>query len=260
MRRSWLLVGTALLIAGVVAVVLLAADRDGPERRTLGRGAQSAVVLTPPGATGPLPVVVFLHGWRSLDTRDYDPWLEHLVAQGNAVIYPVFEPVAFSFPQRWLTNALAGVRTALAAIEVRPSSLVVAGHSAGGALAADYAAVAPSVGLPPARAVFAVYPGRRLPGFPGAIPAADLARIPPSTRILALAGAGDEAVGTEAARAIVAEAVRVPRSRRRFVLVTDEAVDDHRAPQRASEPARREFWARLDRLMAEARSPKRDSR
>jgi hypothetical protein len=99
-----------------------------------------------------------------------------------------------------------------------------------------------------------VYPGRRLAGFPGAIPAPDLTAIPRSTRILALAGADDEAVGDEEARAIVAAPVRVPRSRRHFVLVTDDAVDDHRAPQRADEPARCAFWARLDRLIARARA------
>jgi acetyl esterase/lipase len=247
--------GAALVVAAAVAAVLLAiGDGNEAERTTVGQGARSAIVLTPIDATGPLPVVVFLHGWRSLDTRDYDPWLEHLVARGNAVIYPVFEPVAFSFPQRWLADALAGVRTALATMDAAPSSLVVAGHSAGGALAADYAAVAPSVGLPAAQAVFAVYPGRRVRGLPGAIPAADLARTPPSTRILTLAGDDDEAVGDEEARAIVSASVRVPRSRRRFALVTDDAVDDHRAPQRADQPARREFWARLDRLIAEARA------
>ena len=258
MRSAWILAGGALLVAAVVAaLVLTRGDGDGVQRETVGRAARSAVVLTPRDAAGPLPVVVFLHGWRSLDTDDYDPWLEHLVARGNAVIYPVYEPIAFSRPDRWLADALAGVRTALAEVELRSRSLVVAGHSAGGALAADYAAVAPSLGLPPAEAVFAVYPGRRLPGFPGAIPAADRRTIPPSTRILAVAGADDRAVGDDEARAIVAGAVRVPPPRRRFALITDEDADDHRAPQRADDAARRAFWARLDRLIAEARAAAR---
>ena len=244
----------------VLAVAFAAAGcgQDGrAERRTVGSGPQAAVVLLPPDARGPLPAVIFLHGWRSLDTDDYDPWLEHLVARGSAVIYPVYEPIAVSRPDRWLADGLAGVRTALAEVELRSRSLVVAGHSAGGALAADYAAVAPSLGLPPAEAVFAVYPGRRLPGFPGAIPAADRRTIPPSTRILAVAGADDRAVGDDEARAIVAGAVRVPPPRRRFALITDEDADDHRAPQRADDAARRAFWARLDRLIAEARAAAR---
>ena len=39
---------------------------------------------------------------------------------------------------------------------------MIAGHSVGGALAADYAAVAAFEGLPAPAAVFSVYPGRKL--------------------------------------------------------------------------------------------------
>ena len=43
-----------------------------------------------------------------------------------------------------------------------------------------------------------------------------------------------------------------------LVVVSDPAVSDHLGPQRADAAARREFWARLDRLIdaaAAGRSP-----
>ena len=49
---------------------------------------------------------------------------------------------------RLLPDAIAGIRAALADVQLAPGRLVVAGHSAGAALAADYAAVAGQSGLP----------------------------------------------------------------------------------------------------------------
>ena len=227
--------------------------RQGVERLSVGRGAEGAVILRPAGREGPLPTVVFLHGWRVTDPDRYGPWLEHLARGGNAVIYPAYEHTFVSLPSAWLGDALDGVREALEEVEVAPGSLVVAGHSAGGALAADYAAVAPAEGLPPARAVFAIYPGRRARGFPGFIPSTDPARIPSDTRILAVVAADDRVVDDEAARALVEGAVRVPRRWRRLERIDDPDVDDHGAPLRDDPEARRAFWLRLDRLIAAAR-------
>ena len=108
-------------------------------------------------------MVLFLHGWGATRPRFYRPWLEHLAREGNAVIYPRYQDSVVEPPPQVLGNVLAGVRAALARIDEDPGSLVVAGHSAGGALAADYAVIARSVRLPVPLAVFSAYPGRRLP-------------------------------------------------------------------------------------------------
>lgn len=220
---------------------------------TIGTGETAAVILRPAGEPRRRPGIIFLHGWLGISPSFYDGWLRHLVREGNTVVYPVYQS-PFTPPGRVLANALAGVRLALPRADVDPRTLVVAGHSAGGALAADYAATAQSVGLPEPLAVFAAYPGRRLRGVPIGIPTSDLGRIPASVRIEALGGAADTTVGTETAREIVADASRVPRERRRFVLVTDPAADDHLGPQRATAASRGAFWARLDALIAQARS------
>ena len=144
--------------------------------------------------------MLFLHGWGGNRPRFYRPWLEHLAREGNAVIYPRYQDSVVEPPPQVLGNVLTGVRAALARIDEDPRSLVVAGHSAGGALAADYAVIARSVGLPVPLAVFSAYPGRRLPRLPFGIPELDPGRIPASTRVVALAGTRDRVVGMRPAR------------------------------------------------------------
>ena len=218
----------------------------------VGRGPQTAFIVRP-DVEGPLPVVLFLHGWGATLPRSYRPWLDHLARAGNAVIYPRYQDSVLTPPDQVLGNLIAGVRLALGELEERPGSLVVAGHSAGGALSADYAAIAAQAGLPAPRAIFSMYPGRSLRGVAPSIPEVAPAQIPASTRLIALAGARDSVVGTAPARRIVASATRLPRARREYVLIRDPAVDDHLGPQRSTPDSRRVFWRRLDRLIADAR-------
>ena len=86
--------------------------------------------------------------------------------------------------------------------------------------------------------------------MPFGIPEVDPARIPAATRVVALAGTRDRVVGMRPARRLA----RLAGARRRsLVVVSDPAASDHLGPQRADAAARREFWARLDRLIREAR-------
>ncbi len=254
--------GAALAAAAVAVVLTLAgcggSGRDQDPRRILteqvGRGPQTAFVIRP-DVDGPLPVVLFLHGWGATLPSNYRPWLDHLARRGNAVIYPRYQDSVLTPPEQVLGNLIAGVRLALARVDERPGTLVVAGHSAGGALAADYAAIAREARLPVPRAIFAAYPGRRLRGVAPSIPEVAPALIPASVRIEALAGARDTVVGTAPARRIARAARAVPRAARRYTLIRDPAVSDHLGPQRADPATRRVFWRRLDALIAEARRP-----
>lgn len=222
------------------------------QRVEVGQGERGAVVFRPAGTSGPLPVVIFLHGIFATNPQTYGAWVRHLVGEGNVVIYPRYQST-FTPPAAYLANAVTGIRAALRRVPVQRNTLVVAGHSAGGALSADYAAVARDLGLPPPRLVYAVYPGRGLEDVPLRIPEANAARTPADTRIVALAGDDDRTVGTDVAREVVRDATRVPRTRRTFRLVTDDRVDHHLAPLRHDAVARREFWAPLDRLIRQAR-------
>lgn len=236
----------ALLLVTLPACGDDAPASRGGTRSEVGRGAASAVLWRPRNQT--LPTVVFLHGWGAVDPRAYGPWMRHLVRRGSAVILPRYQLSALSFPADALPNAVRGVRAALARVPGKP--WVAAGHSAGGALAADLAARAGGEHWRAPLAVFAVNPGRGFKGVPFRLPASDLGQIAPDTRILALAGAGDRVTGRLTAKAIVEGARHVPRAKRRFVLVTRPDAADHLAPQRSDRAAREVFWPALDRLIA----------
>ncbi len=219
----------------------------GAERLDVGSGPRGAAIFRPLDLRPDAPVVVFLHGWIAVDPELYGPWIAHLVRGGATVIYPTYQEAPFLDTVSPLPNALVALRLAFEQVAVAPGRLVVAGHSAGGALAADYAASAGAAGLPAPAAVFSVYPGRGLRGIPLRIPAVNARRIAAGTRVLALAGADDRVVGSRVARTIVRTA---RRARATLRIVRDPRVDDHVAPQRSDATARRTFWAPLDRLLA----------
>jgi acetyl esterase/lipase len=214
-----------------------------------GAGARGAWVLRRAGERGD-PVVVFLHGWTAVDPGVYGPWLAHLVRKGSTVVYPVYQAAPFLAPRVAFDGVVAGVRAALEEENLPREDWVVAGHSAGGAMSADYAVRAGALGLPPARGVFAAYPGRRLRGIPLRLPEADPAGIPRDTRLVALYGTEDRTVGDTTAKRTIA---RADTSDEELVRVDDPATDDHLGPQRAGPVTRRVFWARLDALVAAVR-------
>lgn len=220
-------------------------------RFAVGVGERGGFVLRP-SRPGRLPVVVFLHGYQAIDPENFAGWLDHLARRGHVVVYPTYQDPDTS-PARFLRNALPAIRAGLALTPVDRGSLVVAGHSAGGALSSDYAASARAAGLPRPVAVYAVQPGRYL-GIPQRIPRVDPRRIDPRTRLVVLAGDDDAVVGTGEARLAVRLATRVPPARRRYVLVRHPDADDHGSPLRDDAAARRFYWAPLDRLLALARA------
>lgn len=213
-----------------------------------GAGAQGAWVLRREGKRDD-PVVLFLHGWTAVAPELYGPWLTHLVRRGSTVVYPVYQDAPFLAPVVAFDGVVAGVRSALTEADVPRQGWVVAGHSAGGAMSADYAARAEQLGLPPARGVFAAYPGRGIRDLPLKLPEADPARIPASARLVALYGANDQVVGATTAKRTIA---RAEADREQLVRVDDPAVDDHLGPQRSGRATRREFWRRLDALVSAA--------
>lgn len=214
---------------------------EGVRQRTVGEGAEAAVLLWRSGAPPPEEAVVFLHGARSLPPATYGEWLAHLARRGNTIVYPAYQAEPEG-TEAFLPHALAGIRAGLEDTEVDPDSLVAIGHVTGGPLAFDYAAVAEEEDLPVPRSVLAVYPSRNPPS--GEIPAADLAAIDPGTLLAAVAGPGDPLPDGDAeARALLREATEVPPERRRFLEAP---------PPPALDPPR-SVWAVADRLIAAAR-------
>lgn len=252
------------LAAAIVIAILTLGGGSAPdaaeevpvrlERISVGSGAEAATIVRPEGARGPAPGVIFFHGWGEFGRDDYRAWVEHLARAGNTVILPRYQLSSADPPEGVLDAGIAGVRAATEVAPLAEGQTVVAGHSAGAALAADYAAAAAEDNsLPRPGAIYAVFPGRAILGYPNGIPARDLSAIAPSTRIVAMAGSADKIVGEAPAMELIEATTQVPERLRSFVEVSESDVNGHYAPLRDDRSARKVFWQPLDALIAAVR-------
>ena len=188
----------------------------------VGQGPRSYWLFEPAEpAPESAPVVVFNHGWFAVNPGIYGAWIEHLVRKGRIVIVPRYQRDWSTPPANFLPNALIAVRDGLHVLSTSPTHVkpdrnkfAIIGHSAGGNLAAQMAAVASEADLPIPKAVISMCPGEVLAsrGMP------DLANIPASTLLVVVAGEKDLVVGDQRAREIFAETTSIPKDRKKYVL------------------------------------------
>jgi pimeloyl-ACP methyl ester carboxylesterase len=212
------------------------------KRFEIGEGPRSYWIFEPddPKPEARAPVVVFLHGWFAVNPGFYGAWIDHLVRDGKIVIFPRYQNDVGTHPQDFLPNAVAAIRDALGVLatgvgHVRPdpTRFALIGHSAGGNLSAQIAAVAadPHADLPVPRTVVAVMPGEIVP-----TPNPNLASISASTLLVVMVGEEDVLVGDLRGRQIFAQATAIPPSRKRFVLFRSDRhgypplIAEHTAP------------------------------
>ena len=187
------------------------------------------------------PVIVFLHGWGGMNPLYYGAWLDHLVKRGNIVIYPRYQSNLLTPIKDFLPNTLAAVKDAVHRLQterghVTPdfSKFATVGHSLGGVLAANVAALANESKLPRVRAVMSVEPG--ITQSPINVPLADLKKIPAETLLLAVAGDADTLVRDADAKRIYYESTRVPAQNKDFIILVSDSHGEpalqasHRAP------------------------------
>lgn len=210
--------------------------------QAFGEGPRSYWLFEPAEPTpAKAPVLVFNHGWLATNPGVYGAWIEHLAKQGFIVIFPRYQADWSTPANAFLPNALAAVRDALDVLETAPGRVrpdrkrfALIGHSAGGNLAVQLAAIASESGLPVPRAVVAIMPGEVLHQ---AEPSP--AKVPAETLLVVAVGDQDRIVGDFVARQLFAGAVAVPPDRKLFVLYrTDRRgpvpmVADHVAPTAA---------------------------
>ncbi len=146
------------------------------------------------------PVVVFVHGFLAIPPAIYQGWIDHIVQKGNLVIYPTYQ-LPGTPPREFTANALAGVQAALLELQggnhVSPEldKFALTGHSCGGVIATDLAALALSNGLPEPDALLPVTPGC---GFQPQ----DWGQIPASSKLVVMVAEDDFLVGDSTAREI----------------------------------------------------------
>ena len=187
------------------------------------------------------PVIVFLHGWGGMNPLYYGAWLDHLVKRGNIVIYPRYQATLLTGITEFTPNTLQAVKDAVNRLKTERghvaadfSKFATVGHSLGGLLAVNVAALASESGLPRVSAVMAVEPG--ITESPINVPLADLKKLPPETLLLAVAGDQDTLVRDHDAKRIYYESTRVSENNKDFIMLVSDPYGSpalqasHRAP------------------------------
>jgi Tol biopolymer transport system component/acetyl esterase/lipase len=195
-----------------------------------GRGAEEYWLYEPADpAPASAPLVAFLHGWGGINPQGMGRWIEHLVRRGNIVVFPRYQMGAISDPKKCTPNALKAVGDAVAELKrgahVRPDleKFALVGHSNGGYVAANLAALAAAKGLPKPRALMCVQPGKN-----GFSPLEDLSRIPKGTLLLVVGADRDALVGDRDALPIYEGASAVPEADKNYLQLRS---DDHGEPE-----------------------------
>jgi acetyl esterase/lipase len=191
------------------------------QRKEFGWGARSYWLYEPADPTPrSAPVIVFNHGWLAVNPGAYGAWFDHLVRSGYIVIYPRYQTDAFTKPSDFLPNALAAATDAFDVLLTAPGHVApdlnrfaLIGHSAGGNLAAQMAAVAAQSKLPKPRAVIAMMPGELQ-----SIREPKLDMIPADTLLVVAVAEDDRIVGDVRGRQIFTEASAIPLDRKKFIL------------------------------------------
>jgi len=136
------------------------------KKSSAGKGGEKVWIFEPADpAPKKAPVIIFLHGWGAWGPAVYSQWSTHIVRRGNIVIHPKYQLNHATLPSKMTANAIAGIKLALAELKkkgrVQPdeTKVAVVGHSLGGVLAANIAAMAKKEGLPQPLAVMCLQPG-----------------------------------------------------------------------------------------------------
>ena len=214
----------------------------GVIKNRYGKGGQEYWIFEPDSPRPrTAPVIVFLHGWGGMNPLYYGAWLDHLVKRGNIVIYPRYQSNLLTPIKDFTPNTLAALKDAVSRLQSESghvaadfSKFATVGHSMGGLLAANVAALAAESKLPRVRAVMSVEPG--ITESPINFELADLKKLSPDTLLLSVAGDQDTLVRDTDAKRIYYESTRVAAANKDFItLVTDThgtptLVASHRAP------------------------------
>jgi len=156
------------------------------------------------------PIIVLIRGWTVYTAANYGYWIDHLVKQGNIVVYPsYFSTNTSATPFRTFTdNAFETTLKALDELQygrqangnahVQPdfSRFSIIGHSSGGIEAPNVAARFVKAGLPYPRVIFSAFSGRSslFPrhGLDGRlVRIEDLSVLPPDVLMVSMVGDQD---------------------------------------------------------------------
>ena len=182
------------------------------------------------------PLIVFNHGWSAMHPVFYRAWIDHIVKKGNIVVFPRYQAgLVRGFTDNTI-NAINAVKDAIETLNkgwhVRPNldKFAILGHSLGGAITANMAALAAEEGLPIPKAVMPIQP------YVDPITSEDFSKISNETMMILITGEDDNVAGNESAKIIFENTTQIPLSQKDFIIqVTDtygspDLIADHHSP------------------------------
>ena len=197
---------------------------------TVGSGETRAYVFRPDaGSLNGLPLVLFMHGWRGTNPKNFGGLIDLLVRSGAVVIYPVYQGEGEkTSPQKITANAAQGARVAIEMLRQSHPELadegktLYWGFSMGASISTNFATRHAELGLPAPRAMVLVAPGDAYHVVHGSESAPIVARLeslPPTLPIFLVSGVADTSIGVPTARAWAARLCHLPRSHRTLLLL-----------------------------------------
>jgi len=190
------------------------------------------------------PLILLLHGFTDIEPDKYVAWINHLVRRGNIVVYPIYQETrGETSGLKFSDNAQTALKNALTElqksthVQAELDKFSVVGYSAGGVIAANFAAQATKNNLPIPKALFTITPGGCSNcGFPSLntfpLDLEGLNNLPATTKMLVLVGDADIVVGDRTARLIWQNTAQLPDSNRDFITMTS---DQHGIPRLIAE-------------------------
>jgi acetyl esterase/lipase len=262
-----------ILFVIIYAFISVAADINPPEQQLYGPGGKeylyNKVTVTEYGRNDNkyyifepdnykerfAPVIALIHGWLATDPNTYRLWIDHLVKKGNIVIYPVYQQPTTG-PDYFTIFAATAIKDAIRNLYMRSKHIkpeinkfAVIGHSAGGLIAANLAAIAVNdIKMPKPKFILSVEPGitsvppesrrseRENANLYTVIPLYDLRKISGDTFLITVVGEEDKNVFDYDAKRIYNETINIPYYNKDYIVMHSDyygdtpIIADHYAP------------------------------
>jgi len=186
------------------------------------------------------PLIVLNHGWLAMNPQSYGAWIDHLVGRGNIVVYPRYQ-IANTPPEETTQNAITAVKDAIEHLQdeghVTPQleRFAIVGHSLGGSITANMAALAVSAGLPEPEAILFAEPGDGS-NIGAHILTTDLSTISSEALMVVVVASGDTVAGDTIGKRIFEQTPQIPAANKNFVSMFSDyygyppLVADHFTP------------------------------